>query len=90
MNSKDREIRDLIFNAGKPILMPLGIIQLLFVLQVIISFFLLLWGEFALFGKVFLSGIFGAVVVSFIYSKISRMIWKNIDEKIKANNKNKS
>jgi hypothetical protein len=89
MKDKEKEIEKLIFEAGRPILQPIGLIQFLLLVLMAVSFFGLIWGNFWIFGKIFLSALFGLFVFSFAYKQISNYLWLQIDKKIKEDNQQK-
>ncbi len=71
---------EMINEAGKSILRPLGKIQLLFWLILISSPFVWIWFSGYAAIKVGLTGFGGALIISLIYHLLKNMIEKEVDE----------
>lgn len=72
----------LVSELGRPILRPIGILQVLFVLAFISSPFIWIWKDFTTASKVGVTGIAGAVILYFIYEFVKKVVGNAIDESV--------
>lgn len=79
MESKNQKLAKTI---GKPILRPLVILQLLLVLMLFSSPFVWIWYNGSLALKIGLTGLVGAIIVSFIVSVVENSVQKIVSEAI--------
>ncbi len=79
---KEMTREQLIEEAGRKILRPLGIIQGLFVIAVIASPFIWIWGTWELAWKVGLTGLISTVIIYFIYRTARQSIIDGVDSAI--------
>lgn len=75
--------KDLIRMAGRKILMPIGLIQVFFVLVFVSSPFFWIWDSWGLAWRIALTGLIGAIILRFIYSITETTISEKIDEMFK-------
>lgn len=81
---------NLVQNIGKPILMPLGILQALLLLLFISSPFIWIWHSWDIAWKLGLTGLFGMLLVFAVYKMVKETVTEVIDAEIEKQTKNKS
>ena len=64
---------------GKPILRPLSWLQMLFILCILVSPFLLIWYDGTISLKLFATGVLGVLIVAGIYNFIKKQIRKSVE-----------
>lgn len=74
---------ELVSELGRPILRPLGIIQGLFILLVIVSPFIWIWADFRMASKVGLTGVVGTLLIYLIYNQVKRTLEGEVDRYLK-------
>lgn len=84
------EKEKLVQTIGKPILRPLGILQLLLLLLFISSPFIWIWHTWDLAWKLGLTGLFGAILVFGLYKLVKETVTEVIDTEIEKQTKNKT
>lgn len=84
------EKEKLVQNIGKPLLRPLGILQLLLLLLFISSPFIWIWHSWSLAWKLGLTGIFGMFIVYAVYKMVKETVTEVIDAEIEKQTKNKT
>jgi hypothetical protein len=84
--------QEIIQSVGKPILMPLGILQLLLLILFISSPFIWIWHSWNLAWKIGLTGFFGCIVVYLVYKLVENCLTEIVDSEIEKQTppKNKS
>lgn len=65
---------------GKPILMPLGIMQVIFLLGLLSSPFIWIWHTWDLAWRVGLTSIIGASIIGLLYSSAKKVIIQSIED----------
>lgn len=73
---------EIVQKVGKPILMPIGIIQGLFIIMFISSPFVWIWHSWELAWKLTLTGAVGFFIAFAVYSMFKSAIIEKIDEEI--------
>lgn len=81
---------DLVYEVGKKVLRPLGIIQTVFIIMFASSFFVVIWSTWSFALKIGLTGLVGTIVIGIIYNVFKKMISKMVDEKLKHEESKKS
>jgi hypothetical protein len=79
---------EVISEAGKPILRPLGIIGVLFILSFLSSPFVWIWKDFSLATKFGLTGFLGTLMIYCIIRLVRSNIGEGIDEALEKNKTN--
>jgi hypothetical protein len=83
--SKEKIISEI----GSPILFPLGVIQILFLLIFFSSPFILIWHSWEYAWKTGLTGLLGIIIIFGLYKFVKNLISETIDEIEKEEYKNK-
>lgn len=78
----------LVEKIGKPILRPIALLQLIFVLCIVVSPFMLFWFDWLLVLKIFGTGVLGVITTYYAYKIVRSIVSDIIDEKIKSNKPN--
>jgi hypothetical protein len=73
---------DLVQGIGKPILIPLGFLQLLLLLLFLSSPFVWIWHSWSLAWKLGVTGLFGCIFVFLIYKLVKQSITNIVDSEI--------
>lgn len=68
---------------GKPILKWIIIVQCIFILTLIVSPFILIWGSLFFAWRLALTGMFGTVIMAGLYHFIKFLIKEAVDDYIK-------
>lgn len=74
---------NLIQEIGKPILMPLGFIQLFLFFIIALSPFIWIWKSWELCYKTFLTGLIGAILIGIIHKGVKYIIGEIIENEEK-------
>lgn len=80
---------ELISNTERPLLRVLGIIQVVFILIIISAPFVWIWGTGELAGKLFLTGLIGALIIRGLYALVQMVVRTSIEEAISKYEPNK-
>lgn len=80
---------EIISEVGRPLLRPLGLIQVLFILIFLSSPFVWIWKDFNLATKFGLTGLLGTLMVYCIVRFIRNITGKSIDDALKENKTDK-
>ena len=78
---------EIIYEVGKPILRPLGLIQGVFLITLMISPFCCIWGSWLLAVKVGLTGLVGTYIFHVIYEIAKIEVIKEVDKVLDHLNK---
>ena len=81
--------QEIIQSVGKPILMPLGILQLLLLILFISSPFIWIWHSWNLAWKIGLTAFFSCIVVYLVYKLVKDCLTEIVDAEIE-NQKSKN
>ena len=65
---------------GRPLLRPIGIIQLVFLIMMLLSPIIWIWFKWSIAWKVGLTGILGVLFCYWIYNVLSKLIDKKSEE----------
>ena len=77
---------EIIQEVGKPVLRPMGVIQLVFVLAIAVSPFIWMWHSWYFAWRTCLTGVIGALIIYGIHSIAIKTISEAVDKEL-ANNK---
>lgn len=83
--SKEKIISEI----GNPILFPLGVIQIFFILFLFSSPFIWIWHSWEYAWKTGLTGLIGVIIIFGVYKFVKNLISEAIDEMEKENLPNK-
>ena len=73
---------EVIKKVGSPILVPLGLIQGVFILMLLVSPFLWIWKDWNIAWKIGLTGIIGTVLIYGIYSVVKGAVKEAVDKQL--------
>ena len=76
------EREELISAIGKPLLRPVGLVQSIFIIAIVASPFILIWGGWHIAWRIGLTGIVGTLLSYWIYSLIKKTTANFLDEKL--------
>jgi hypothetical protein len=74
---------ELIQSIGKPFFRPLALLQALFLMLFVASFFVWIWHSWSLAWKLGLTGLLGSVVAYWVYSIVKKSVTEFVDKEIK-------
>ena len=78
--------KEIIQEVGKPLLIPMGVIQLVFVIAIAVSPFIWMWHSWYFAWRTCLTGMIGTLIIYGIYSITIKKISEAVDEEL-SNNK---
>lgn len=69
---------------GKPFMPILGYLQGIFILLLISSAFIAIWGSFSIAWKLCLTGFLGVIICYFLYNALKKAISSAVDSELKS------
>lgn len=76
---------EIVSEVGKPILRPLGLTQLVFLIAMAASPFLWIWHSWAMAWKTGLTGLLGVIVMTSIYHFVKKLISDGVKQEMEKN-----